>query len=124
MSTSHRQPARTPAAFTSTPSFRRTVWEPLYVHENIARVRKAATCAIKAARKIVSLGGFSSILIEATSISFPKDTTRFSRPAILDRRFHRSSHQKNVRPEGHDLSESTLLIVEQPEMWVPAAPVV
>src|SRR5258707_5081316 len=37
--------------------------EAAYVHENIARVRKAAACAIKAGAKIVSLGGFSSILI-------------------------------------------------------------
>src|SRR6202171_5632161 len=38
--------------------------EAAYVHENIARVRKAAACAINAGAKIVSLGGFSSILIE------------------------------------------------------------
>ncbi len=38
--------------------------EAAYVHENIARVRSAAACAIKAGAKIVSLGGFSSILIE------------------------------------------------------------
>src|ERR1700694_5737745 len=33
-------------------------------HDNLARVRAAAACAIKAGAKIVSLGGFSSILIE------------------------------------------------------------
>src|SRR5437667_9014842 len=38
--------------------------EAAYVYENIARVRKAAACAIQAGAKIVSLGGFSSILIE------------------------------------------------------------
>src|ERR1700739_1667130 len=38
--------------------------EAAYVHENIARVRSAAACAIKAGAKTVSLGGFSSILIE------------------------------------------------------------
>ena len=31
--------------------------EAAYVHENIARVRGAAACAIKAGAKIVSLGG-------------------------------------------------------------------
>ncbi len=31
--------------------------EAPYVHENIARVRKAAVCAIKSGAKIVSLGG-------------------------------------------------------------------
>src|ERR1700747_2727263 len=38
--------------------------EPAYVHENIAPVCAAAACAIRAGAKIVSLGGFSSILIE------------------------------------------------------------
>src|SRR6202140_5683815 len=38
--------------------------EAAYVHENIARVRGAAACAINAEAKVVSLGGFSSILIE------------------------------------------------------------
>src|SRR6202161_2493474 len=40
--------------------------EAAYVHENIARVRKAAACAIHAGAKIVSLGGFSSILVQGT----------------------------------------------------------
>ena len=34
------------------------------MHDNLARVRAAAACAIDAGAKIVSLGGFSSILIE------------------------------------------------------------
>ena len=38
--------------------------EAVYTHDNLARVRAAAACAIKAGAKIVSLGGFSSILIE------------------------------------------------------------
>src|ERR1700729_3942683 len=37
--------------------------EAAYVHENIARVRGAAACAIKAGAKIASLGGFYPILI-------------------------------------------------------------
>jgi len=43
-----------------------------YVHENIARVRKAAACAIKAGAKIVSLGGFSSVLIEGNFDHLPE----------------------------------------------------
>src|SRR3954469_4800478 len=35
---------------------------PDSVHDNIGRVRAAAACAINAGAKIVSLGGFSSIL--------------------------------------------------------------
>src|ERR1700686_5132794 len=45
--------------------------EAAYVHENIARVRGAAVCAIKAGAKIVSLGGFSSILIEGNFDQLP-----------------------------------------------------
>src|SRR6267143_4047646 len=46
--------------------------EAAYVHENIARVRSAAACAIKAGAKIVSLGGFSSILIEGNFDQLPE----------------------------------------------------
>jgi len=35
-----------------------------YLRDNVARVRGAAQCAVKAGARIVSLGGFSSILIE------------------------------------------------------------
>jgi len=69
------------AACTSTPSFLRRL-EAAYVHENIARVRAAAACAIKAGAKIVSLGGFSSILIEGNFDQLPEKKIRSSRPAI------------------------------------------
>src|ERR1700682_2318416 len=42
-----------------------------FMRDNIARVRGAAAYAIKAGAKIVSLGGFSSILIEGNFIQFP-----------------------------------------------------
>ena len=40
--------------------------------DNTARVRGAAACAIKAGAKIVSLGGFSSILIEGNFDQLPE----------------------------------------------------
>src|SRR6266404_2705029 len=40
--------------------------------ENLARVRAAASCAIEARAKIVSLGGFSSILIEGNFDQLPE----------------------------------------------------
>ena len=53
--------------------------EAAYVHENIARVRAAAACAINAGAKIVSLGGFSSILIEGNFDLLPhRDDTAFT----------------------------------------------
>src|SRR6266404_9126230 len=46
--------------------------EAAYVHENIARVRSASACAINAGARIVSLGGFSSILIEGNFDQLPE----------------------------------------------------
>ena len=43
-----------------------------YMRDNIARVRGAASYAIKAGAKIVSLGGFSSILIEGNFDQLPE----------------------------------------------------
>ena len=45
---------------------------PDSVHDNIGRVRAAAACAINAGAKIVSLGGFSSILIEGNFDLLPE----------------------------------------------------
>src|SRR5262249_42343471 len=42
-----------------------------HVHENLARVRAAAACAIHSGARIVSLGGFSSILIEGDFEQLP-----------------------------------------------------
>src|SRR5882762_7374063 len=46
--------------------------EASYLHDNIARVRGAASYAIKTGAKIVSLGGFSSILIEGNFDLLPE----------------------------------------------------
>ena len=72
MSRSHRLPARKRAACTSTPSFLPIASVADSVHDNIGRVRAAAACAIKAGAKIVSLGGFSSILIEGNFDQLPE----------------------------------------------------
>ena len=77
--------------------------EAAYVHENIARVRAAAACAIKAGAKIVSLGGFSSILIEGNFDQLP-EKTRYGlhHRQYVDRWFHRSGHQEDVRAGGSE----------------------
>jgi predicted amino acid dehydrogenase len=83
-----------------------------YVHENIARVRKAATCAIKAGAKIVSLGGFSSILIEGNFDQLPeRHETVFTTGNTLTVAFIVQGIQKMCDLESRDLSKSTLLIV-------------
>ncbi|PYU44187.1 MAG: hypothetical protein DMG53_16960, partial [Acidobacteria bacterium] len=86
--------------------------EAAYVHENIARVRGAAACAIKAGAKIVSLGGFSSILIEGNFDQLPeRHHTVFTTGNTLTVAFIVQGIQKMCALEGRNLSRSTLLIV-------------
>jgi fatty aldehyde-generating acyl-ACP reductase len=86
--------------------------EATYVHENIARVRAAAACAIKAGAKIVSLGGFSSILIEGNFDQFPqRHDTVFTTGNTLTVAFIVQGIKKMCALEGRNLRRSTLLIV-------------
>jgi fatty aldehyde-generating acyl-ACP reductase len=86
--------------------------EAAYVHENIARVRAAAACAIKAGAKIVSLGGFSSILIEGNFDQLPqRHDTVFTTGNTLTVAFIVQGIKQVCALEGRSLSKSTLLIV-------------
>ncbi len=86
--------------------------EAAYVHENIARVRGAAACAIKAGAKIVSLGGFSSILIEGNFDQLPdRRDTVFTTGNTLTVGFIVQGIKKMCALEGRNISRSTLLIV-------------
>src|SRR2546426_11375706 len=86
--------------------------EAAYVHENIARVRKAAACAIQAGAKIVSLGGFSSILIEGNFDQLPeRNDTVFTTGNTFTVAFIVQGIQKMCALEGRNLCRSTLLIV-------------
>jgi fatty aldehyde-generating acyl-ACP reductase len=86
--------------------------EAAYVHENIARVRAAAACAIKAGAKIVTLGGFSSILIEGNFDQLPeRHDTVFTTGNTLTVAFIVQGIQKMCALEGRNLDRSTLLIV-------------
>jgi len=86
--------------------------ESAFVHENIARVRAAAACAINAGAKIVSLGGFSSILIEGNFDQLPeKRNTVFTTGNTLTVAFIVQGIKKMCMLEGRDIRESTLLIV-------------
>jgi fatty aldehyde-generating acyl-ACP reductase len=86
--------------------------EAAYVHENIARVRGAAACAIRAGAKIVSLGGFSSILIEGNFDQLPeRHDTVFTTGNTLTVGFIVQGIKKMCVLEGRDLCRSTLLIV-------------
>jgi fatty aldehyde-generating acyl-ACP reductase len=86
--------------------------ETAYVHENIARVRGAAAYAIKAGAKIVSLGGFSSILIEGNFDHLPeRHDTVFTTGNTLTVAFIVQGIKKMCALEGRNLRKSTLLIV-------------
>jgi predicted amino acid dehydrogenase len=86
--------------------------EAAYVHENIARVRGAAACAIQAGAKIVSLGGFSSILIEGDFDHLPeRQSTVFTTGNTLTVGFVVQGIKRMCALEGRDLRRSTLLIV-------------
>jgi fatty aldehyde-generating acyl-ACP reductase len=86
--------------------------EAAYVLENIARVRGAAACAIKAGAKIVSLGGFSSILIEGNFDQLPqRHDTVFTTGNTLTVAFIVQGIKKMCALEGRNLRRSTLLIV-------------
>jgi fatty aldehyde-generating acyl-ACP reductase len=91
--------------------------EAAYVHDNIARVRGAAAYAIKAGAKIVSLGGFSSILIEGNTDLLNMDqlperhSTVFTTGNTLTVGFIVQGIQKMCALEGRNIRRSTLLIV-------------
>ena len=83
-----------------------------YRAENIGRVRDAAACAIKAGARIVSLGGFVSILIEGDSDLLPeKGETVFTTGNTLTVAFVVQGVKKMCALQGRDMSEATLLIV-------------
>jgi len=86
--------------------------EAIYVHDNLARVRAAAACAINAGAKIVSLGGFSSILIEGNFDQLPaRRDTAFTTGNTLTVAFIVRGIKKMCAREGRDLRASTLMIV-------------
>lgn len=82
-----------------------------YVHDNIGRVR-AAACAINAGARIVSLGGFSSILIEGNFHQLPERAdTIFTTGNTLTVAFIVQGIRKMCALEGREIRRSTLLIV-------------
>ena len=86
--------------------------EARYVHENLARVRAAAAYAIEAGAKIVSLGGFSSILIEGNLGQLPAGPgTVFTTGNTLTVACIVQGIKKMCALKGRNLRRSTLLIV-------------
>jgi fatty aldehyde-generating acyl-ACP reductase len=83
-----------------------------HMHDNLSRVRGAAACAIRAGARIVSLGGFSSILIEGNFDQLPaRQDTAFTTGNALTVGFIVQGIRKMCAAEGKDLCRATLLIV-------------
>jgi fatty aldehyde-generating acyl-ACP reductase len=86
--------------------------DAVYLRENLCRVRQAAVSAINLGARIVSLGGFSSILIEGNFDQIPnKQGTVFTTGNSLTVAFIVQGIKKMCALEGYALQESTLLIV-------------
>jgi fatty aldehyde-generating acyl-ACP reductase len=86
--------------------------EAAHTHDNLSRVRAAASYAIKAGAKIVSLGGFSSILLEGNFDHLQKrNGTVFTTGNTLTVAFIVQGIRKMCALEGRSLRRSTLLIV-------------
>ena len=82
------------------------------VRENLTRVRAAAAYAIKAGAKMVSLGGFSSILIEGNFDQLPPGhRTVFTTGNTLTVAFIVQGLEKMCAQQGRNLRQSTLLVV-------------
>jgi len=86
--------------------------EAACVRENLARVRGAAANAIQARAKIVSLGGFSSILIEGDFDQLPAtQDTVFTTGNTLTVAYIVQGIKKMCALDGRNIRNSTLLIV-------------
>jgi fatty aldehyde-generating acyl-ACP reductase len=82
------------------------------VRENLARVRGAAANAIDAGAKIVSLGGFSSILIEGDFDQLPaRQGTVFTTGNTLTVAYIVQGIKRMCALEGRNIRNATLLIV-------------
>lgn len=83
-----------------------------FMRDNFARVRGATAYAIKEGARIVSLGGFSSILIEGNFDQLPdKRGTLFTTGNSLTVAFIVQGVERMRAREGRGLSGATLLIV-------------
>jgi predicted amino acid dehydrogenase len=83
-----------------------------FLRENLTRVRGAAAYAVKEGAKIVSLGGFSSILIEGNFDHLPKQgATVFTTGNTLTVAFIVQGIKRMCALQGRDLRTATLLIV-------------
>ncbi len=85
---------------------------PAHRADNIARVRAAAACAIRLGARVVSLGGFSSILIEGDTRHLPPTgDTAFTTGNTLTVAYILAGIRRMCELQGRELATSTVLIV-------------
>jgi fatty aldehyde-generating acyl-ACP reductase len=83
-----------------------------YLRENLARVREAAQVTIREGARIVTLGGFSSILLEGKTDLLPAHPeTAFTTGNTLTVALIVRGVERALELAGRDLRESNLLIV-------------
>lgn len=86
--------------------------ETQYLLANLARVKDAASCAIRLGAKIVSLGGFSSILIEGNFAHLPSGgETVFTTGNTLTVSFIVRGIKRMCALERRDLADAKVLII-------------
>jgi predicted amino acid dehydrogenase len=86
--------------------------ERRYLRENLARVREAAQAAIREGARIVTLGGFSSILLEGKTDLLPSHPeTAFTTGNTLTVALIVKGVERALELAGRDLGESNILIV-------------
>jgi len=86
--------------------------EARFLRENLVRVREAADYAIREGARIVSLGGFSSILLEGKLDLLPQQAgTAFTTGNTLTVAFIVRGMERAAELAGRDLRDASLLIV-------------
>ena len=83
-----------------------------FLHRNFTKVKEAADCAIGMGAQIVSLGGFSSILVESNSKRFPQQSlTSFTTGNTLTVAFILSGVEQACARHHIDLQSANVLII-------------
>ena len=83
-----------------------------FLRENLARVHAAAMCAIKEGARVVTLGGFSSILLEGKTDLLPSHPyTAFTTGNTLTVALIVKGIERALELAGRDLAEANVLIV-------------
>ena len=82
-----------------------------FLRMNIAKVRNAVSCAKKTKAKIVTLGGFTSIVLEGNLDSFSDRETKFTTGNTLTAAFIVKGIENAAKDRNVNLKESSVLIV-------------